>query len=189
MLFHLVPKVYNPFSDVENLKLLSVSIPDYGIELKADELSQGRPFPNKNYVVGMLKDGRKAMNGMLITLPHNDIKKFAVKMIWQMQVCGKQVELSHMVFQEISDNHASNCDLISYDAMLWYAQDNFDMKWPERHIQQSPMEIHPVLNLEKQGVVDQISEIELPVLERDRLHTDVSDRMPEKVWVKRPVYQ
>lgn len=101
MLFHLVPKVYNPFSDIEDLKLLSVAIPDYGIELKADELSQGRPFSNKNYVVGMFKDGRKAMNGMLIVLPHDDIKKFAVKMIWQMQVGGKQVELSHIVFHNI----------------------------------------------------------------------------------------
>lgn len=189
MLFHLVPKVYNPFSDIENLQLVSVTIPDYGIELKADELSQGRPFPNKNYVVGMLKNGRKAMNGMLITLPLDDIKQFAVKMIWQMQVGGKQVELSHIVFHNISGPITRTCDLISYYAVLWYEQDKFDMKWPERHLQQSPMEIHPVLNLDKNGVVDQVSEIELPVLERDRLYTKMIDRIPEKIWVKPSVYQ
>lgn len=189
MLFHLVPKVFNPFSDIEDIKLLSVTIPDYGIELKEDELSQGRPFPNKNYVVGMLKNSRKAMNGMLITLPHNNIKKFAVKMIWQMEVGGKQVQLSHTVFHEISGTVTRNCDLVSYDAVLWYAQNKFDMKWPERHIHQSPMEIQPVLNLEQKGMVDQMSEIELPVLERDRLYTNMSDRVPEKIWVKPSLYQ
>lgn len=189
MIFHLVPKVYSPFADIENMRLVSVTIPDYGIELKADELSQGRPFPNKNFVVGMLKNSRKAMNGMLIILPNDDIKNFSVKMIWQMQVSGKQVELSHIVFHNINGSITRTCGLISYDAVLWYAQDNFDMKWPERHLQQSPMEIHPVLNLEKHGVVDQISEIELPVLERDRLYTDMIDRIPEKIWVKPSFYQ
>lgn len=184
MIFHLVPRVYNPYSNITDVKIKSISIPDYNINISERELNQGRPMPNKNYVIGMLKDGRKAMDGLLISLPDQGQCKFNVEILWKMKVNEEEVYLTHEIINHIEGGVSKDKDLISQEAVLWYGYKDFKVIWPEQHLHQSPMEIHPVLHLEKNGLRNHTDEIYMPVLERDRIYTGMLDRIPEKIWMK-----
>lgn len=184
MIFHLVPRVYNPYSNITDVEMKSISIPDYNINICEKELNQGRPMPNKNYVIGMLKDGRKAMEGLLISLPDQGPLKFNVEILWKMKVNGEDVYLTHEITNHIKGDVSKDKDLISQEAVLWYGYKDYKVVWPEQHSNQSPMQIYPTLHLEKNGLRNHTDEIYMPVIERGRLYAGMRDRMPEKIWMK-----
>lgn len=191
MLFHLVPKLYSPYANISNVEILSISIPDLNIKINQSELSQGKPFPNKNYYVGMLK-GRKAMNGILLELGDIDLKTFTVLIEWSLKVNDKNThKFEHKIINHIEGSNSDN-GLITHDATLWYADKNFESKWGNIHSGQAPVEFQPKLDLTnidevaELGLTCQESEITLPILEADRLskHVAVTSRTPTQVWVK-----
>ncbi|ENV52085.1 hypothetical protein L292_2095 [Acinetobacter junii CIP 107470 = MTCC 11364] len=184
MLFHLVPKIYNPFSNIDNIQLLSISIPELNIDISENFLSLGKPYPNKNYYVGMLKNGRKATNGILIDLQSLELKSFTVYVKWILKIDEQQVELEHKIINHIEGDEING--LISHNAILWYGHKNFDINWPSPHMGQAPIEFQPALNLEKGGITHQVNEITLPILEVERLHSHIGagDRMPKTIWKK-----
>lgn len=185
MIFHLVPKLYNPYTNITNVKILSVSIPDFGIEIPESHLNQGKPFPNKNYYVGMLKAGKKATHGILIDLNELNINSFTAIIKWSIELNNETLHLEHKIINHIEDSDLEN-GVISHNAILWYADKNFDSKWSKEHLGQPPVDFEPKLNLEKYGLVDQENEIHLPVLELERLqkHVGLTDRMPTTTWLK-----
>lgn len=63
MYLHLVPRILHHMKN--KCTLVSVSVPELSLELKADSLVAMKPYPNKSYHVVMLK-GRRALNGFLV---------------------------------------------------------------------------------------------------------------------------
>ena len=63
MYLHLVPRILHHMKN--KCTLMSVSVPELSLELKADSLVAMKPYPNKTYHVGMLK-GRRALNGLAL---------------------------------------------------------------------------------------------------------------------------
>ncbi len=66
MFLHLVPKILHPMGNICTLD--SVSVPELSLHLTDNDLVAMRPYPNKQYLVGMLK-GRRALNGFLVKCP------------------------------------------------------------------------------------------------------------------------
>lgn len=66
MFLHLVPKILHPMGNLCTLD--SVSVPELSLRLTGNDLVAMRPYPNKQYLVGMLK-GRRALNGFLVKSP------------------------------------------------------------------------------------------------------------------------
>lgn len=53
MYLHLVPRILHHMKN--KCTLMSMSVPELSLELKADSLVAMKPYPNKTYHVGMLK--------------------------------------------------------------------------------------------------------------------------------------
>lgn len=184
MIFHLVPKLYNPYSNITNIKILSITIPDFGIKISESQLSQGQPFPNKGYYVGMLKSGNKAIHGLLFDLNGLTINTFTVLIEWSLELNNEILHLKHKIINHIEDSDLEN-GLITHNTILCYGDKKFESKWSEKHSEQAPVDFEPKLNLEKFGLIDQENEIYLPVLEIERLqnHVGLTNRMPEIIQV------
>ncbi|WP_426098313.1 DUF6012 family protein [Escherichia coli] len=75
MYLHLVPRILHHMKN--KCTLMSVSVPELSLELKADSLVAMKPYPNKTYHVGMLK-GRRALNGFLVKSPRT-LAEFTMK--------------------------------------------------------------------------------------------------------------
>lgn len=64
MLLHFCPRLFSPF---KNVAIIDLQIDPIGIRLAGGiHLATRRPFPNKHFAVACRKEGRKAMNGILI---------------------------------------------------------------------------------------------------------------------------
>lgn len=180
MLFHLVPKIYNPYSNIRVLGIESIAIPDLDIYIAGNQLSFGKPYPNKNYVVGMIKEGRKALNGLLIDLPSLNLKSFTVDIVWNLLLENKTIALKHTILNTI-DSEDMNDGLLTHDAFFWYGYKEFSHKWAIPNQKQAPIDFEPCLNLEKHGLVNLIEEITIPVLEKERLSVYKASRTPENI--------
>ncbi len=53
MYLHLVPRILHHMKN--KCTLMSMSVPELSLELKADSLVAMKPYPNKTYHVGMLE--------------------------------------------------------------------------------------------------------------------------------------
>lgn len=90
MYLHLVPRILHHMKN--KCTLVSVSVPELSLELKADSLVAMKPYPNKSYHVVMLK-GRRALNGFLVKSPRT-LTEFTMITIWEIEGFGK---ISHTV--------------------------------------------------------------------------------------------
>lgn len=100
---HLVPRILHHMKN--KCTLMSVSVPELSLELKADSLVAMKPYPNKTYHVGMLK-GRRALNGFLVKSPRT-LAEFTMITLWEIDGFG---EISHTVKTLVQDN---DYDLVS----------------------------------------------------------------------------
>lgn len=87
MYLHLVPRILHHMKN--KCTLVSVSVPELSLELKADSLVAMKPYPNKSYHVVMLK-GRRALNGFLVKSPRT-LTEFTMITIWEIEGFGKLV--------------------------------------------------------------------------------------------------
>lgn len=108
MYLHLVPRILHHMKN--KCTLMSVSVPELSLELKADSLVAMKPYPNKTYHVGMLK-GRRALNGFLVKSPRT-LAEFTMITLWEIDGFG---EISHTVKTLVQDN---DYDLVSHDVLL-----------------------------------------------------------------------
>ncbi|WP_261588884.1 DUF6012 family protein, partial [Escherichia coli] len=111
MYLHLVPRILHHMKN--KCTLMSVSVPELSLELKADSLVAMKPYPNKTYHVGMLK-GRRALNGFLVKSPRT-LAEFTMITLWEIDGFG---EISHTVKTLVQDN---DYDLVSHDVLLAHA--------------------------------------------------------------------
>lgn len=108
MYLHLIPRILHSMKN--ECTLVSVTVPELSLELKADSLVAMRPYPNKSYHVGMLK-GRRALNGFLVKSPRT-LTEFTMITIWEIDGFGKS---SHTVKTLVQDK---DYDLVSHDVLL-----------------------------------------------------------------------
>lgn len=142
--YHLIPRLIN-FSKAK-CKLISLSVPEIGLELNTERLSTVRPFPNKHIYVGMAK-GKKATVGLLV---QTEEKHKSFTMISKWQVEGMQ-ESTHIVNTHIEDD----ChDLVSHSALLCQGFDKGNEEvWGYRvhpsYENQPPVVIDPTMEMMK----------------------------------------
>lgn len=100
MLFHLIPKLYNPYPNLK-VNLIDVVIPHLNIRLKnGTELTAKSPYPNENYLVACKKTESKAANGIYIEIDF--IKSFSVETQWSI---SSDLVISHKVNYHVKDDH------------------------------------------------------------------------------------
>lgn len=139
MLLHLRPKI---FSGNLLVNLLEVRIEPFGMQLLGGrDLMIGRPYPNKNYVVGCRKKGRKAIDGILLKLD-GLIEKFCLMAKWQ----ASGVIVTHRVHYTILDR---DFGAASDKMMLWYGTPSgLQYRIPDCYRGLAPVYAEPVMHLE-----------------------------------------
>ncbi|HEC5165770.1 TPA: hypothetical protein R3U69_002298 [Escherichia coli] len=108
MFLHLVPKILHPMGNICSLD--SVSVPELSLHLTDNDLVVMRPYPNKQYLVGMLK-GRRALNGFLVKCPRA-LEEFTMVSVWNIEGFGK---ITHTLKTFVED---TDYDLVSHDVLL-----------------------------------------------------------------------
>lgn len=108
MFLHLVPKILHPMGNLCTLD--SVSVPELSLRLTGNDLVAMRPYPNKQYLVGMLK-GRRALNGFLVKSPRA-FEEFTMVSVWNIEGFGK---ITHTLKTFVED---TDYDLVSHDVLL-----------------------------------------------------------------------
>lgn len=108
MYLHLIPKILHPMGN--QCTLVSVSVPELSLCLTDTELVAMRPYPNKQYLVGMLK-GRRALNGFLVKSPRA-LTEFTMVAVWSIEGYGK---ITHTLKTFVED---TDYDLVSHDVLL-----------------------------------------------------------------------
>lgn len=141
MYIHLVPQYFHQYA--EEVKLLSVSVPELGFSLSGDELTTKKPFTNKCYHVGTTK-GRKALIGVLLK---TDKQFDTFTSIYEWNVEGFGI-VRHTIINHIQDQ---SHDLISQDLMLALGfggtEKNFSRRVSSDYENIAPIHIAPVLRL------------------------------------------
>lgn len=125
MILHIVPQIYNE-NPALNIGLVDVAIPELKLQLRNGvDLTVGKPYPNKCYLVGRRKKGRKAYQGFLVKFPGR-LDAFTVVSRWAINA---EVVITHVAKHTILD---SDFDLVSQDTMLLYGIHNtpFRARWP-----------------------------------------------------------
>jgi hypothetical protein len=106
----------------------SVSVTELSLHLTGNDLFAMRPYPNKQYLVGMLK-GRKALNGFLVKIPRA-LEEFTMVSVWNIEGYGK---ITHTLKTFVED---TEYDLVSHDVLL--AQGSYRAQASEEY------RVHPV---------------------------------------------
>ncbi|MEA9392151.1 DUF6012 family protein [Acerihabitans sp. TG2] len=152
MYYHIVPRLINALKN--RCKLISIEVPEFSFSLPADDISTVRPFPNKNFFVGM-KKGRKAKVGLLIESPVEH-KSFTVISKWYVENVGT---ITHTITTYVSD---FKYDMVSQDTMLCVGYGGGDPEiWGYR--------VHPDYEGAAPGVIDPTAET-IRGRERDLSH-------------------
>ncbi len=112
MLLHIRPRM---FARYRNISLIDLVIDPFGMRLVGGiELATRRPYPNKWYKVACRKEGRKAVDGILINVP-TPIDNFAYSARWAVEAAQC---VTHRVEYSILDH---DFDAASDSMMLWHA--------------------------------------------------------------------
>lgn len=133
MYLHIVPSLFHLMANKCHLE--SISIPEIGFNVSGSALSTGRPWPNKNLLVGMRK-GRKAINGLLLKTDKN-LKWFTAEFKWNIENMGV---INHRVISYIEDD---DFDLVSQDIMLNHSFDKWEPRIHSAYANMAPVKIQP----------------------------------------------
>jgi hypothetical protein len=109
MLLHIRPQLYSPF-DVE---LVSLQSPQLGLTLHSRDLATRRPYPNKHYSVACRREGRKAIEGILIETS-KFLEQFDLRAVWAVQA---ELLAKHTIHYQIIDR---DFDAATDKSILWY---------------------------------------------------------------------
>lgn len=193
-LIHITPTL---MAHVRDIELVSIKSQELGLDLCADDLRVGRPWPNKRYKVAYLKGPRKAQVGIMLacTMPPD---RFEVVVRWVVGA-AKQVHTHRIHYELLDREHAAYTDQM----ILWAGTTPelggwANRCWPGLHnlapIQYEPrMELvrqenerscpsNAVDHVDKQGVIlERTQRLELPSIEPARFERPLLidlDRMP-----------
>lgn len=147
MIFHAIPKIYNPYSDVRT-KLTDISIPEIGLTLKEGvDVVCRKPYPNKCLDVACKKIGRKAMEGILISIP-DGLSGWTLITSWSEGLKGENL-LIHEVNYKLADN---DHQMVTDSVVMWskFSSDKLGY-WDNRHpdIERNtiPLHLQPVMHV------------------------------------------
>lgn len=133
MYIHIVPSLFHLMAN--KCHLASIIIPELDFKLEGDALSTGRPHPNKNIWVGMIK-GKKAINGLLLKTDKH-LKSFTADYLWDIENMGM---IKHRVTTYIEDDEY---DLVSQDIMLNGGFDEWKSRVHSAYENLAPVRIQP----------------------------------------------
>lgn len=146
MFLHLVPRIYSPYSNVV-VNLIDVQVPELGLILRNGiDLTTGRPYPNKRYLVARLKEGRKALDGFVVET-ENELDCFTVKSRWAINA-DRIIE--HVAIHPILDKEL---DMVSQSVMLWFGSaddggQQYAKRWPAGpNFEHSPLTLTPAMEV------------------------------------------
>lgn len=112
MVFHLIPRIYNRYSDVEAC-LVDVRIPAANLVLSnGKQITVRRPYPNKSIHVASIKKGRKAIEGLLVELP-DGLTDWHVDIRWAVDATDI---LTHRINYKLVD---SDHDAVTDSVLMW----------------------------------------------------------------------
>ena len=112
MLLHIRPRLFSPFKYVE---LFELEIEPLGLHLRGGiDLATRRPYPNRHYAVACRKEGKKAIDGILLDTA-TVLDEFRATARWAVEA---QLVVSHHVDYKILDH---DFDSASDDMTFWYA--------------------------------------------------------------------
>lgn len=131
MLIHLTPKFLCCTYSGYDVELKSACIPELGLALNGGvEIATRRPYPNKNYVVGCRKVGKKAIAGIFIQCT-KPIQEFTLINTWL--VYGEK-EVVHTIKYQVQD---SDYETVSDQMLLWHNMTNANKEYTARTTPQS----------------------------------------------------
>ncbi|HGV9289460.1 TPA: DUF6012 family protein [Enterobacter hormaechei] len=133
MYIHIVPTLFHLM--LNKCHLESITIPELDFKLEGDALSTGRPHPNKNIWVGMIK-GRKAINGLLLNTDKH-LKSFTADYLWDIENLGM---IKHRVTTYVEDDEF---DMVSQDIMLNGGFDEWKSRVHSAYENLAPVRIQP----------------------------------------------
>lgn len=177
MLYHLRPRL---FALLQTVELIDVALEPLGLVLRGGiDLATRRPYANKHYAVACRRQGRKAVDGILIEAPAPvDVLHYVAR--WAVDAASI---VTHHVDYVLLDR---DFDTATDDMILWLACDNGPNEWPNRTPAwaegQSPasaetiMEVVPgrwnrgsdMVNANGR-IVERYQEFKMPTIERERL--------------------
>jgi Family of unknown function (DUF6012) len=191
MLLHIRPQLYSHYKDVA---LIDLEIQPFGLRLNGHtDLATRRPHPNKHYAVACRRQGRKAVNGMLIET-RNPVAEFRTTARWAV---GAAFVVSHHVLYTILDR---DFDAASDCMMLWHACSEYgewSSRTPPQYSRLAPIKIQPTMEIVAQetqrnptttDIVDESRRIittrhetfAMPTIERERiLYPCYVERLPQ----------
>lgn len=133
MYLHIVPKLYHLMGN--KCRLESVYIPELNFKIDGDDLSTGRPWPNKCVWVGMRK-GRKSVNGLILQTDEK-LRWFTARYTWDIEDMGL---IYHQVNTYIEDDEF---DMVSQEILLNGAFDRWSDRVHSAYENKPPARIQP----------------------------------------------
>lgn len=145
MLIHITPTFLTCERSGPRCELVDLRIEELGIYLRGGvDLATRRPFPNKNYLVGCRKKGRRADAGILIET-NRQVRSYTVVSRWAVAAVTL---LSHRVRYEVLDTEFG---AMTDRMMLWgrlpREGGEWPSCWPTVHANASPATGQPRMEL------------------------------------------
>ena len=124
MILHLRPRLYCPW---ENVALVDLQIKALRLHLRGGtDLMTRRPYPNKRYAVACRKQGRKAMDGIIVdTITTVDDLTCTTR--WKVEDEGI---VTHHVLYQLLDH---DFDTASDSMLMWAGTHHWDGNWEHRY--------------------------------------------------------
>jgi uncharacterized protein DUF6012 len=189
MLLHIRPRLLSPFKIVS---LIDLRIEPLGIHLLGGtDLTTGRPYPNKFYAVACRKQGRKALDGILIET-EKFVDQFSYTARWAVEA---ELGVTHQVDYKILDR---DFDAASDSMMLWHRccteLGGWSNRFPSGSETTIPMTTEPMMEIDPRcfdnrrscedtieggWIVSRREVFYMPTIEPERiLQTKLAERMP-----------
>ncbi|CUJ69606.1 Uncharacterised protein [Achromobacter sp. 2789STDY5608633] len=145
MLIHVIPRILLARAPVAHCSLIDFRCVELDLVLReGTDLTVGRPYPNKTYLVARRRVGRRAVDGLLIETPDH-LPEFTTVTRWA--VNGDRV-LTHEVQHILLDQ---DHDAATENMVLWYASGHgnreFPRRWPEHVNYGPPVSTQPLMDL------------------------------------------
>jgi hypothetical protein len=188
MLFHIRPRLYSPFKNVE---IIDLQIDPLGMRLVGGvDLATRSPYPNKFYAVACRKRGKKAIDGIFIETEAG-VDELHTRARWAVDAA---LAVTHHVHYRLLDR---DFDAASDNLMFLHACSaalgGWSSRWPENAKGIPPVKAEPVMEVvplmnrvarsedtyDGEWITTRRDTFAMPTIERERLlNTKINHRMP-----------
>ena len=195
---HIRPRLYSPF---RNVVLIDLVVRPLNLRLvEGVDLRTGRPYPNKHYAVGCRKQGRKALDGILIET-EKFVGELSCSARWAIE---GEFCVTHYVEYTVLDR---DFDAASDDMLLWHACSGdlggWSNRFPPGAERRIPIYTEPTMEVVRRDVschrtcedtsdhgyiISRRECFAMPTIERERiLRSVLNERLPSIETAFRPI--